>query len=348
MTTTAPTSIPRPRAARAPLRRIVASAPMRVSFAGGGTDLPEIARRFGGRVVGTAIDLRTRATVEPFDRGWIRLTSPGGEAVRRSADPPRGDVALRLLEATLAATGVVDGVSLRIETGVAPGAGLGGSAAAAVAALFALRAAVDDPAPCDALAREASAVERDLLRIACGAQDQLLAAYGGVLDLVFDGSGCAAVRPVTLPPGERGAALVASLEAGLLLVDTEVRRVSGEVIERAHAADDARSAAELLAAAGDVVQGFAEGSLERVVAGMRRSAAAKMRRAAAASATAAALAEKLRSHGVEVVRMCGAGGGGHVLVWAPPARHGALLAALDPRVVRRPALNAPGVRVEEP
>lgn len=346
MTTTWPLPLPT-RAARAPLQRVAASAPMRVSFAGGGTDLPRVARRVGGRVVGTAIDLRTRAVVEPFERGWVRLRSSAGDALRRSGDPPRSDMAFRLLEAALASAGVTDGVTLRIETDVAPGAGLGGSAAAAVAALFALRLAMEEPAPPDELAREASAVERERLRIACGAQDQVLAAFGGMLDLTFDGRGCSGVRPLEVAPGERGAALVAALEAGLLLVDTEVRRVSGEVLDRTPSADDGRAAVELLAAAEDVVRGFAAGSLDQVVAGMRRSAAAKMRRAAAASATAVALSEKLRGHGVEVIRMCGAGDGGHVLIWAPSDRHAAILAALDPCVVRRPALNAPGVRREE-
>jgi D-glycero-alpha-D-manno-heptose-7-phosphate kinase len=45
--------------------------------------------------------------------------------------------------------------------------------------------------------------------------------------------------------------------------------------------------------------------------------------------------------------MCGAGGGGHVLVWAPAERHDAVLAVLGHPVVRRPALNAQGVRLEE-
>jgi D-glycero-alpha-D-manno-heptose-7-phosphate kinase len=347
MTTTCPYLLSTPRPARAPLRRVVASAPMRVSFAGGGTDLPHIARWEGGRVVGTAVDLRARAVVEPFDRGWVRLGSPGGDVVRRSADPSRRDLGFRLLEAVLAAAGVRDGVALRVEADVAPGAGLGGSASAAIAALFALRAALGEPAPLDQLARDASSVERDRLGIACGGQDQVFAAFGGMLDLSFNAHGCSGVRPLYVARGERGAALVAALEAGLLLVDTGVRRVSGDVLNRMLSLSAASAAGELVAAAGEVVRGFEAGSLEQVLAGMRRSAAAKLRRSAGASAIAAALAARLRGTGAEVVRMCGAGGGGHVLVWAPAERHHTVLAALGPQVVRRPTLNAQGVRLEE-
>jgi D-glycero-alpha-D-manno-heptose-7-phosphate kinase len=317
---------------------------MRISFAGGGTDLPHVARRAGGRVVGSALGIRVVAAVDPFDAGWVRLASPGGAALRRSADPPRGDVALRLLEAALAAVGVGDGVSLRIETDVAPGAGLGGSASAAVAALLALRAALGEAIPPAELAREAAALERDRLRIAGGAQDQVFAAYGGILDLAFDGQGCSAVR--LLPAEGLAAAVVEALGAGLLLVDTGVRRVSGEVIDRAASRPDARAIEELLAAAADVARGVAAGSLEQVLAGMRRSAAAKARAAPAANAIALDIAERLRGRGAEVVRVCGAGSGGHVLVWAPADRHPGILEALAPRVVRRPALNAPGVRIE--
>src|SRR5262245_33320013 len=102
---------------------------MRVSFAGGGSDLPPFVPGAFGRVVGAALDLRVQATVEPFERGWVRLEVKGGsslrEATRRADDAPREDVAFRLLEAALAASGVDEGVRLRVETDVAPGAGLG-------------------------------------------------------------------------------------------------------------------------------------------------------------------------------------------------------------------------------
>lgn len=346
-----------PRPPRSPLRRVVVSAPMRVSFAGGGSDLPAIARDGGGRVVGAAIDVRVRVVVEPFDRGWVRMESavrgparPAGDAgaaaprvvTRRRGEPARDEVAFRLIEATLSATGVDDGVALRVEADMSPGAGLGGSASVAVAALFALRASVGEVAAPEELAREAVAIERERLGNACGAQDQVFAAFGGLLDLAFDARGCSAVRP--LPVGCPG--LLAALSAGLLLVDTDVRRVSGEVLDRMDAEAARAAKGELVAAAADVARGFELGSLALVLSGMRRGAAAKARLSAAANAMARALEQKLDGLGVEVLRMCGAGGGGHVLVWAPAERHARLLDALGPRVVRRPSLGAPGVRLD--
>ncbi|WP_437636338.1 GHMP family kinase ATP-binding protein [Sorangium sp. So ce854] len=342
---------------RSPLWRAAASAPMRVSFAGGGSDLPGVARQGGGRVVGAALDLRVRVVVEPFDRGWVRMEvashgpgQPGGGAeagaacvlTRRRTDPPREDLAFRLIEATLAATGVGDGVALRVEAETSPGAGLGGSASAAVAALFALRASVGEAASPEELSREAVAIERERLGNACGAQDQVFAAFGGLLDLAFDARGCSEVRPLAVGSPE----LVPALSAGLLLVDTAVRRVSGEVLDRVDAGAACEAKAELVAAAGDVARGFEAGSLALVLSGMRRGAAAKVRLSEAASAIAVSMRQRLDGLGIEVLRVCGAGGGGHILIWAPAERHARIVEALGPCLVRRPALGAAGVRLD--
>ena len=315
---------------------------MRVSLAGGGTDLPPFVPGVGGRVVGTAIDLRVRAVVEPFDPGWVRLSlSATGLTFTRRRDAPRiHDASVRLLEEVLSETFVGDGVLLRVETDLAPGTGLGGSAAAAVAALAALGASLGMAPEPEALAARAVSVERDGLGIACGAQDQVFAASGGLLDLCFDERGLTGRQAIDAP-----APLVEGLSAGMMLVDTGLRRVSGEVIGRARYGADATAA--LVAAAADTARALREGSLPGVVAGMRRSAEAKAARDPEASAAAAALQERLAPLGAEVVRMCGAGGGGHVLVWAPEGLHPAIAAALGFATVRRAAIAAPGVRIEE-
>ncbi len=336
-----PVSTPR-RRILSPLHRAVASAPMRVSLAGGGTDLPPFVPGVGGRIVGTAIDLRVRAVVEPFDPGWVRLSlSATGHSFTRRGDAPRiRDASVRLLEEALAETSVGDGVRLHVETDLAPGTGLGGSAAAAVAALAALDASLGVATEPEALAARAVSVERDGLGILCGAQDQVFAAWGGLLDLRFDERGLTAREPVAAP-----ASLVRDLSAGMMLVDTGRRRVSGDVIGRARYC--AGATADLCAAACDTARALREGSLAGVLAGMRRSAAAKAARDAEASAPASALWAELAPLGAEVVRMCGAGGGGHVLVWAPEDRHAAIAEAAAGMVVRRAAIAAEGVRVEE-
>lgn len=335
--------LPSSRPARIPLRRVRASAPMRISFAGGGTDVPPFAPGVGGRVVGAAIDLRVEVVVEPFERGWVRLEAPGPRKTltRRRSDPPRGEVAFRLLEAALAATGIDDAVRVRVTTDVGPGAGLGGSASAAIATLGALRASIGEAPDARELAREAIVLERDRLALACGSQDQTFAALGGLLDLRYDERGAIDVAPLCADP-----VTVEALQAGLLLVDTEQRRVSGEVLARMDPCAALDTAAELVASADDVARGLAVGSLDEVLRGMRRNAAAKARRDPAANAFALDLEQRIEGLGTEVVRACGAGGGGHVLVWAWPHQHSAIASALEGCSIRRAMLGAEGVRID--
>src|SRR5207237_7760460 len=112
---TSPGLAPVSRPARIPVRRVIASAPMRVSFAGGGTDLPPFVPGVPGRIVGSAIDLRVRVLVEPFDRGCVQLEAPAIPCAltRRRGEPARTDVNLRLLEAALAGVGIEEGVRVR-------------------------------------------------------------------------------------------------------------------------------------------------------------------------------------------------------------------------------------------
>ena len=316
---------------------------MRISFAGGGSDLPPFVPGVAGRVVGSAINLRVRAIVEPFDRGWVRLEVPVVEeaATRATHDPPSNAVSFRLLEAALVHTGVTDGVRMRIETDIAPGAGLGGSAAAAVAALSALKWSVGETTTPEAMVREATTIERERLSLVCGSQDQVFAACGGILDLSFNESGWTNMTRLNVDR-----AFVRALEEGLLLVDTHVRRVSGEVLERVDATAALASVEALVASAADAAQAIEEGSLAGLLVAMRRSAAAKLRRDPRASSLAIELSRRLEGTNVEVIRACGAGSGGHVLVWAPPEKHDAILDALHPVTVRRPGLAAHGACIE--
>ncbi len=316
---------------------------MRISFAGGGSDLPPFIAGIPGRVVGSAIDLRVRAVVEPFDRGWVRLEVPVAEAIatRSVHDAPSSAMSFRLLEAALAHVGVTDGVRMRIETDIAPGAGLGGSAATSVAALSALKWALGETATPEAIVREATTIERERLSLVCGSQDQVFAACGGLLDLSFAESGWTNMSRLVPEPS-----FLRAFEKGLLLIDTHVRRVSGEVLERVDAGAALASVEALVTSAADAARAIEDASLEHLLDAMRRSAAAKLRRDPRASALAVEIGQRLDGLPIEVIRACGAGSGGHVLVWAAEDQHEAIVRALHPVTVRRPKLAAQGVCIE--
>ncbi len=133
-----------------------------------------------------------------------------------------------MLEAALAEVGFTGGVRLRLETEVIPGAGLGGSGAAAVAALAALDGSRGAAIARDDLARRALRLEQDRLRLHLRAARLLFAAFGGLVDLRFDAAGA-----MTQAAALGDATLTAALGAGLLLVDTGQRRVPARCWARA-------------------------------------------------------------------------------------------------------------------
>lgn len=328
---------------------------MRVSLAGGGTDLPPFVCDGGepaGRVLSAAIDLEARVELELTGDDVVELVvtrdgpAPASSTHRRAAhEPASREPAFRLIEAALAREGVRGGAWVRVTSPVATGSGLGASASVAVALLAALRAALGatlQVSPHE-LATAALSLEREGLGLACGAQDPMVAAHGGVLDLVFDTRGDVTARSLELEPSTR-----ARLGGGLLLVDTGRQRVSGEVLARA--TNDAHALvarAELVRAARDATESLVRGDLEQLFEAMRRNARVKHAHDPHANELALALARALEGLEVEVVRTCGAGEGGHVLVWAPPSQH----LAIEQRVktlglgpVRSPRLATRGVR----
>ncbi len=202
---------------------IIAQAPVRVSFGGGGTDLAAYYERFGGFVVSTAIDRYCYVMASQPTDGGIRLISADyhiREAFPRGVLPPvSGPLALAkaaLAEfAEFADERLIDrGVDLVLGAEVPPGTGLGSSSAMAVALV---RALADYTGRClgpGEIAERASAIEIERLGMPIGKQDQYASAFGGLNTLVFTGSGVR-VAPLALPPG-----VAEALGARLLLFST--------------------------------------------------------------------------------------------------------------------------------
>lgn len=158
----------------------VARAPLRISLAGGGTDLPSYAGVHGGKVIGLAIDRYVSATVFPRSFG-------GGIQVRTEDIEAADDVdglGDRFVSALLSRSGVRRDVQVASAADAPTGTGLGGSGAFSVAALSALN--LDrDPSP-RWLAETASEVEMVVLQRPVGQQDHFMAAYGGLRMLDID------------------------------------------------------------------------------------------------------------------------------------------------------------------
>ena len=204
-----------------------ATAPVRLDFAGGWTDVPPFSARAGGVVVNAAIGLEVTVELE-LGGALVRLVSDDlGETVE-CADS-HGlvlDGKLNLLKAGLRMFPVLGPLTLRTRAQVPPGSGLGSSGALDVALVACLAAARQERLDPRELAEQAWLLETREAGIPGGRQDQLAAALGGFHRLSFRDPDVG-VEPITIDP-----AFAAALERQLVLCYTGRSRVSGDTIAR--------------------------------------------------------------------------------------------------------------------
>lgn len=204
-----------------------ATAPLRLDFAGGGSDCPPYSAEHGGATLNAAIDLRATVTIDLFGR-YDPITLHAGNAscvLPRSRDDgiiSKG--ALRLLEAAVKRFDLDVGCKITVEVGAPPGSGLGASSATMVAAVAGLMCARGQPFVAADVAYAAHELERNVLGDEGGWQDEFAAALGGANFLrIRDPK----VTAEALPADSR---ILRDAEGSLLLVYTGTSRVSSQVI----------------------------------------------------------------------------------------------------------------------
>jgi D-glycero-alpha-D-manno-heptose-7-phosphate kinase len=176
---------------------IVTRTPLRISLAGGGTDMPEFYRDNGGAVVSFAIDKYVYVCVnEKFD-GGTRVSY----SITENVDEPeqlKHDIARETLR--LFNSRSVEVVSMSDIPG--QGSGLGSSSAFAVGLNLALRHYTNGHVNVhpNEFAKEAYHIERDLCEHPVGKQDHYAAAYGGFRHYKFNKDDTVFVSPVNLSP----------------------------------------------------------------------------------------------------------------------------------------------------
>src|SRR3989338_8599158 len=173
--------------------------PQRLSFVGGGTDLPDFYRKHGGAVVSTTIDKYIYVTVKRHSRLFneaYRLSYSKTEHVD-SLDEIENDVArecLRLVH-------VAPPLFIATASDLPASSGLGSSSSFAVGLLYALHALRGEDVSVGQLAEEASHVEIKMLGHPIGKQDQYAAAFGGLNYITFNSNGRVHLDPLWLPNG---------------------------------------------------------------------------------------------------------------------------------------------------
>ncbi len=208
---------------------IRAKAPLRVSFAGGGTDVSPFMDREGGCVVSATINRYAHGTLRPRPAPQVAITSLdfGTSVEYDSRDLAQYDGKFDLAKAAISrlCPGEAVGLELFLHSDVPPGSGLGSSSTLMVTLVALLNEYRQLGLDRHRLAELAYQIERVDLKIRGGYQDQYAAAFGGFNYIEFAASGVT-VHPLALPPG-----VLNELEAGLLLAYTGAPRMSSHIIE---------------------------------------------------------------------------------------------------------------------
>ncbi|MGY3494943.1 GHMP family kinase ATP-binding protein [Bradyrhizobium sp. USDA 4502] len=178
---------------------IISRTPLRMSFVGGGSDLPSFYERFGGAVLSTAIDKYVFVTCNPkFDNG-IRVAYSKTEEVE-SVD----NIEHRLVREAMKLLKIDGGVEITTIADVpSRGTGLGSSSSFTVGLLNVLYAFRGSYASAGTLGAQSCEVEIDLCGEPIGKQDQYAAAFGGMNLIEFHPHGNVDVTPIVMPSQHR-------------------------------------------------------------------------------------------------------------------------------------------------
>jgi D-glycero-alpha-D-manno-heptose-7-phosphate kinase len=310
-----------------------AAAPLRISFVGGGTDFPHYFRREGGAVLSATIDHYAWVTIQRRrDREiWIRSLDLGHLVEYHLDEGPVYDGVMDLAKAAIQRVGVEGGLDMDVSSDAPPGSGLGGSSALVTAIVGGLAALGGRAYSREEVAHLSTAIEREDLGIAGGWQDQYATAFGGFNLIEFASAGVT-VRPVDLAPEG-----LAELRDNLLLCYTGAVRTNLGLIDaqirlfhegREETIQGMKQLHEMAFEMRDAVERGEFDALGRMLQAAYE-AKKRMNPHIAEGTPIERLFEVAREAGALGGKICGAGGGGYLLLYCRPERQPAVRAALE-------------------
>ena len=306
---------------------VVTRTPLRVSFAGGGTDLSDFYEHGHGTVFSTTIDKYIYVTVKrhgPVFDEQIRLNYSKSEQVNR-IDEIENDIArecLRFLE-------IEPPIYVSTVADLPASTGLGGSSSFAVGLLNALHAFRGERVSAGQLAEEASYIEIDVLRQPIGKQDQYAAAFGGLNSFCFKAGGGVTVEPQRLANGA-----LAGLFGNIMMFWTGHQRDSSSVLaeQKSNTSKKMESLLKMREHACQLQALTCNGRFDVTKFGRILDEGWQLKRQLATTITnnqIDAWYHAAIAAGAEGGKLCGAGGGGFLLFLAKPERREAVRQALD-------------------
>jgi len=305
---------------------IISRTPLRMSFLGGGSDLPAYYRREQqGAVISTAINKYIYITVnEKFD-SKVRASYSVTEIVERPHDLKH-----ELIRESLSLLGIEGGIEITSISDIpSQGTGLGSSSTYTVGLLNALHAWRGCLVSAERLAEEACTVEIERCGKPIGKQDQYIAAYGGFQFIQFNPDESVYVDPVVMRYEDRQRLL-----QSLLMLYTGSTRSAANVLQEQqnnleNHTEQRALLAQMVRLAWQVRYALQQGDLNGFGEALHEGWQLKKQLAGGISNPRIDdWYDRARAAGAVGGKILGAGGGGFLLLYAPPEKHPAIRAAL--------------------
>ena len=320
------------RSPQAGLGRICRSkAPLRVSFTGGGTDFPHWFDEQPGAVLCCTINRYAYATLYPREDQEVRVHSADlGRTVRYNIkDAPMYDGLLDLAKAAVFHLAPEQGMTLDVRSDAPPGSGLGGSSALVAAVLGSVATYGGRNLNQYELAELNYYVERKVLKIEGGKQDQFATTFGGFNVIEFHRDRVV-VNPLRIDPS-----IVNDLEAHLLLCYTGRARTDlGLIATQIRLYGEQLSARKGMQRLYELVFEMKDALLKRRLNDFGQLLheayinKKRMNPEVASGTIADELYERARQAGAIGGKLMGAGGGGYLLVHCASGTRNAVAEAL--------------------
>lgn len=305
---------------------IISQTPYRVSFAGGGTDLPAFYRQEYGAVLSMAIDKHMYVTVSPRFEKTTRVAYTKVE-IAESVNDIQHEIAREALKLT----GLGRHLEITTVGDVPAGTGMGSSSSLTVGLLQALYAYKGQIISAKNVAEQACRIEIDILGKPIGKQDQYAAAFGGLNYIRFNPDESVDVEPVPAP-----AETMKELSSRMMLLYTEQQRDADGILKRQ--SEGTKDRMSVLRAMRDLAQEMrvaitGPGGLDEFARLLHEGWELKRSLGFGISMERVdAWYDQARKLGAQGGKLLGAGGGGFLLLIAPKERQQLIRDALgNPR-----------------